>query len=45
MAEKDEPNVHQAYALETPEDSKRLYASWASTYDSCLLYTSDAADD
>ena len=33
MAEKDEPNVHQAYALETPEDSKRLYASWASTYD------------
>lgn len=33
MADKDEPDVHQAYALKTPEDSKRLYASWASTYD------------
>lgn len=26
-------NVDDAYALETPEDNKRLYAKWASTYD------------
>lgn len=29
-----EPDVSQAYALETPEDAKRLYRSWARTYDS-----------
>lgn len=33
MAENEEPDVHKAYSLETPEDSKRLYASWASSYD------------
>ncbi|MBD3665461.1 class I SAM-dependent DNA methyltransferase [Sulfitobacter aestuariivivens] len=27
------PTVDTAYALETPEDSKRLYAQWADTYD------------
>ncbi len=26
-------NLEGAYALKTPEDSKRLYADWASTYD------------
>lgn len=26
-------DVHQAYALETTEDRKRLYAKWAATYD------------
>lgn len=29
----DEPDVNKAYALNSPEDSKRLYATWASTYD------------
>ena len=27
------PGVHAAYALETPEDHKRLYAEWAENYD------------
>lgn len=27
------PDVDAAYALQTPEDSKRLYAEWAATYD------------
>lgn len=27
------PDVHAAYALKTPEDSKRLYADWAESYD------------
>lgn len=28
------PDLSQAYALKTPEDSKRLYADWAASYDS-----------
>ncbi|MEL7465340.1 MAG: methyltransferase domain-containing protein [Pseudomonadota bacterium] len=28
-----EKSLEGAYALETPEDSKRLYAGWAETYD------------
>ena len=32
MSDKD-PDLHAAYALKTPEDSKRLYANWAKTYD------------
>ena len=28
-----QPDVHAAYALKTPEDSKRLYADWADSYD------------
>jgi SAM-dependent methyltransferase len=28
-----QPDVHAAYALKTPEDSQRLYADWADTYD------------
>ena len=28
------PNLDAAYALETPEDNRRLYADWAQTYDS-----------
>ena len=28
-----QPDVNAAYALKTPEDSKRLYADWAETYD------------
>jgi predicted TPR repeat methyltransferase len=34
MSEKKILNVDDAYALETPEDSVRLYAEWAPTYDS-----------
>ena len=28
------PSLNGAYNIETPEDSKRLYAKWAATYDS-----------
>ncbi len=30
----DDPNLEGAYALNTTEDAKRLYAAWADTYDS-----------
>ncbi|MDF1726154.1 MAG: class I SAM-dependent methyltransferase [Sulfitobacter sp.] len=30
----DKPSLDAAYALETPEDSRRLYADWAETYES-----------
>ena len=33
MGEKKVLNVDDAYALETPEDSVRLYSEWAPTYD------------
>lgn len=29
----DKINVDDAYSLETPDDNRRLYAKWASTYD------------
>ena len=29
-----EPDLKDAYALDTPEDARRLYAGWAETYDS-----------
>jgi predicted TPR repeat methyltransferase len=29
----DKPNLESAYALETPDDSRKLYAAWAATYD------------
>ncbi len=29
----DDPSLDGAYALETPDDNKRLYAAWAKTYD------------
>lgn len=29
----DTPSLDGAYALQTPEDSQRLYATWAETYD------------
>ena len=29
----DEPDLDAAYGLKTPEDSKRLYAAWAKSYD------------
>jgi len=31
---KDGPDLDAAYALKTPEDSRRLYAGWADSYDS-----------
>lgn len=34
MAEKKPLTVDDAYSLHTPADSIRLYAEWASTYDS-----------
>lgn len=30
----DQDDLHRAYALETPDDSRKLYADWADTYDS-----------
>lgn len=30
----DDINLEGAYALKTPEDTKRMYAAWADTYDS-----------
>lgn len=29
----DDPDLDSAYALETPEDNKRLYQAWAKNYD------------
>ncbi|ASM73812.1 MULTISPECIES: class I SAM-dependent DNA methyltransferase [Roseobacteraceae] len=29
----DDPDLNAAYALQTPEDSRQLYARWANTYD------------
>lgn len=33
----DTPDLEAAYALHTPEDSKRLYRSWADSYDSDFI--------
>jgi predicted TPR repeat methyltransferase len=35
------PDLDAAYALETPEDSQRLYADWAETYDQTFAEASD----
>ncbi|MGB3245447.1 MAG: class I SAM-dependent methyltransferase [Sulfitobacter sp.] len=40
MPDKD-PSLDAAYALETPQDSQRLYAKWADNYDSTFA---DAMD-
>ncbi len=37
----DEPNLSAAYALKTPEDSRRLYADWAESYESGFVATHD----
>jgi SAM-dependent methyltransferase len=29
----DDPDLESAYALSTPEDARRLYATWAASYD------------
>lgn len=33
MTDPDDPGLDAAYALRTPEDSRRLYARWADSYD------------
>lgn len=33
MPDREEPGLEAAYALETPDDNRRLYRSWAATYD------------
>ncbi len=33
MSEKENPGLTDAYALETPDDSRRLYRDWAATYE------------
>lgn len=35
------PNLHAAYALNSPEDSKRLYAEWAGDYDDSFAALED----
>ncbi len=35
------PNLHAAYALETPEDHKLLYAEWAGDYDDSFAALED----
>lgn len=35
------PDLDAAYALETPEDSLRLYSDWAATYDQTFAEASD----
>lgn len=41
MCPENDPSLDAAYALKTPEDSKRLYADWADTYDQDFAATSD----
>ena len=41
MSGDDDLNVDAAYALETPEDNKKLYAAWAATYDSDFAEAKD----
>ncbi|MEM6890060.1 MAG: class I SAM-dependent methyltransferase [Pseudomonadota bacterium] len=37
----DAPNLKAAYMLQTPDDSKRLYARWATSYDSDFAAAKD----
>ena len=37
----DDPDLESAYALESPEDSVRLYAAWADSYDGDFASNSD----
>lgn len=41
MCAKSKPDLDAAYALKTPEDSRRLYAAWAETYDAGFARASD----
>ena len=40
VSDKQKLNVDDAYALETPEDSVRLYGEWAETYDTNFVVSS-----
>lgn len=35
----DKPDLESAYALKTPDDSRKLYATWAATYDTDFAET------
>lgn len=37
MGDDDSLGLEQAYAVETPDDNRRLYAQWADTYDSDFI--------
>lgn len=41
MCAKPPPDLDSAYALKTPQDSRRLYADWAQTYDSGFAQESE----
>lgn len=38
-----DPDLDDAYGLKTPEDSRRLYAGWAETYDDSFARSMDFA--
>ena len=40
MPDKD-PSLEAAYALETPDDNRKLYADWAQTYDATFAQAMD----
>jgi SAM-dependent methyltransferase len=37
----DDPDLNRAYALETPEDTRRLYREWAETYETGFVAEND----
>lgn len=41
MSDKEKLNVDAAYALKTPEDSKKLYRDWAESYDETFAAAMD----
>jgi len=41
MSHTEDPGLDAAYALKTPDDSRRLYAGWAETYDDGFAGTMD----
>ena len=41
MCPKSDPDLDAAYALKTPDDSRKLYARWAATYDADFAQASD----
>lgn len=41
MTKEQAPSLGAAYALQTPEDSRRLYAGWADSYDQDFVAGSD----
>jgi len=38
---KDQPDLSAAYALKTPDDSRKLYADWADSYDTGFVAEND----